>query len=46
MNRKLRPKKSAQQIEDVQIGLMLKEIEKDIENFKIIISKMISSCTT
>ena len=44
MNRKLRPTKSAQQIKDEQIkdeqiGLMLEEIQKDIENFKIIISE-------
>ena len=30
MNRKLRPKKSAQQIKDKQTGLMLEEIEQDI----------------
>ena len=34
MNRKLRPTKSAQQIKDGQIGLMLEEIEQDIEQFK------------
>ena len=34
MNRKLRPTKSAQQIKDEQIGLMLEEIEQDIEQFK------------
>ena len=34
MNRKLRPKKSAQQINDEQIALMLGEIENDIEKFK------------
>ena len=39
MNRKLRPTKSAQQIKDKQIGHMLEEIEKDIENFKIIVSE-------
>ena len=39
MNRKLRPTKSAQRIKDEQIGLMAEEIEKDIENFKIIISE-------
>ena len=39
MNRKLRPTKSAQPIKDEQIGLMPEEIEKDIENFKIIISE-------
>ena len=36
MNRKLRPTKSEQQIKDEQIGLMLGEIKKDIENLKII----------
>ena len=39
MNRKLRPTKSAQQIKDEQIGLLLEETEKDIGNFKIIISE-------
>ena len=39
MNRKLRPAKSAQQIKDEQIGLMLEEMEQDIENLK-----KISSC--
>ena len=40
MNRKLRPAKSAQQIKDQQIGLMLEEIEQDIEQIeKIIDSK-------
>ena len=34
MNRKLRPAKSVQQIKDEQIGLMLEEIEQDIEQFK------------
>ena len=37
MNRKLRPTKSAQQIKDEQIGLMLEKIEQDIEQFKKII---------
>ena len=44
MNRKTRPTKSAQQIKDEQIGLMLDEIKKDIENLKII-SKRIRSYT-
>ena len=39
MNRKLRPTKSVQQLKDEQIGLMLKDIEKDIEKFKITISE-------
>ena len=39
MSRKLRPTKSAQQIKDEQIVLLLEEIKKDIENFKIIISE-------
>ena len=39
MNRKWRPTKSGQQIKDEQIGLILERIEKDIENFKIIISE-------
>ena len=40
MNSKLRPAKSAQQIKDQQIGLMLEEIEQDIEQIeKIIDSK-------
>ena len=34
MNRKLRPTKPVQQIKDEQIGLMLEEIEQDIEQFK------------
>ena len=34
MNRKLRPTKSAQQIKDEQIGLMLEETEQDIEYYK------------
>ena len=33
MNRKLRPTTSAQQIKDEQIGLMLEEIEHDIEQY-------------
>ena len=33
MNRKLRPTKSSQQIKDEQIGLMLKEIKQDIEQY-------------
>ena len=48
MNRKLRTAKSAQQIKDEQIGLMLEEMEQDIENLKKTISekkkKKISSC--
>ena len=41
MNRKLRPTKSSQQIKDEQIGLMLKEIKQDIEQYikKIIETK-------
>ena len=39
MNRKIRPTKSAQQIKDEEMGLMLEETEKDIENFKVIISE-------
>ena len=35
MNRKLRPTKSAEQIKDELIALMLVEIENDIEKFKI-----------
>ena len=31
MNRKLGPTKSAQEIKDEQMGLMLEEIEQDIE---------------
>ena len=38
MNRKVRPTKSAQQIRDEQIALMLGEIENDIEKFKIALS--------
>ena len=34
MNRELRPTKPVQQIKDEQIGLMLEEIEQDIEKFK------------
>ena len=37
MNRKLRPTKSAQQIKDEPIGLMLEEIEQHIEQFKKVI---------
>ena len=39
MNRKLRTAKSAQQIKDEQIGLMLEEMEQDIENLKKTISE-------
>ena len=39
MNNKLKRTKSAQQLKDVHIGVMLEEVEKDIENFKIIISE-------
>ena len=39
MNRNLRPTKSAPQIKDEEIEEMLEEIEKDIENFKIMISE-------
>ena len=38
MNRKVRPTKSAQQIRDEQIALMLGEIENNIEKFKIALS--------
>ena len=37
MNRKLRPTNSALEIKDEQIGLMLEEIEQDIEQLKKII---------
>ena len=37
MNRKLKPTKSAQQINDEQIDFMLEEIEQDIEKYKKII---------
>ena len=39
MNRKLRPTKSTQQLKGEQMGFMLEEIQKEIENFKLIISK-------
>ena len=39
MNRKLRPAKSAQQLRDKQINFMLENIEKDIENFNLLISE-------
>ena len=39
MNRRLKATKFTQQIKDEQISLLLEEIEKDIENFKIIISE-------
>ena len=35
MNRKLKPTKSAQQIKDEHVALMLSEIEKNIDSFKI-----------
>ena len=38
MNRKLRPRKSEQQLKGEQIKFMLEDIEKDIENFKLVIS--------
>ena len=37
MNRKLRPTNSALKIKDEEIGLMLEEIEQDIEQLKKII---------
>ena len=37
MNRKLRPTNSSLEIKDEQIGLMLEEIEQDIEQLKKII---------
>ena len=37
MNRKLRPTNSALKIKDKEIGLMLEEIEQDIEQLKKII---------
>ena len=46
INRKLRPTKSTQQLKDEQMGFMLEEIQKDIENFKLIISKNIRKFTT
>ena len=39
MNRKLRPTKSAQQLKDEQINFMLEDIEKDTENFMLVISE-------
>ena len=39
MNRKLRPTRSAQQRKDKQIGLVLEEIEQDIEGLKKTISE-------
>ena len=39
MNRKLGPTKSAQEIKYEQIGLILEEIEQDIENFRKTISE-------
>ena len=35
MNRKLKPTKSAWQIKDEHVALMLSEIEKNIDSFKI-----------
>ena len=46
MNRKLRPTKSTQQLKDEQMGFMLEEIQKEIENFKLIISKKVRKFTT
>ena len=39
MNRELRPTRSVQQLKDEQVNLMLDEIEKDIENIKLVISE-------
>ena len=39
MNRELRPTRSGQQLKDEQVNLMLDEIEKDIENIKLVISE-------
>ena len=39
MSRKLRSTRSAEQLKNEQINLMLKEIEKGIENFKLVISE-------
>ena len=37
MSRKLKPTKFAHKIKDEQVGLMLSEIEKDIDSFKIVL---------
>ena len=37
MSRKLRSTRSAEQLKNEQINLMLEEIEKGIENFKLVI---------
>ena len=39
MSRKLRSTRSAEQLKNEQINLMLEEIEKGIENFKLVISE-------
>ena len=39
MNRELRPTRSMQQLKDEQVNLMFEEIEKDIENIKLVISE-------
>ena len=39
MSRKLRSTRSAEQLKNEQINLMLEEIEKGIENFKLLISE-------
>ena len=39
MNRELRPTRSVQQLKDEQVNLMFEEIEKDIENIKLVISE-------
>ena len=39
MSRKLRSTRSAEQLKNEQINLMLEEIEKGIENFKLMISE-------
>ena len=38
MNRNLKPTKSVKQIKNEQIALMLAEIEKDIDSFKILLN--------
>ena len=38
MNRNLKPTKSVKQIKNEQIELMLAEIEKDIDSFKIVLN--------
>ena len=38
MNRNLKPTKSVKQIKNEQIALMLAEIEKDIDSFKIVLN--------